>query len=371
MLSYALAIAVAISSLILFSTAFLMSKIHRKDDFLWGAVGLFYALVLWYCARNITGTVLLGQAAASVLVVSYSWQIIKLRRAMQRGLGGSHQERLHQEGIINPTQAAETSSFSVVRSINNLWQRKKPQVQSPATPMTKAPIPKVTEENIAIPETPGEISEQTEQTNKVTTVAKDSNILNPKPLEKAEEKLTSKATSKISEKISDAQDNADDHDDQVSESVATEPLTLPNKLPEAAQVDETKISQDNTKSEAAQEAPDNILAASIPAAKKTEDLSETISQEIQDKTSVKEANSDPEKVPEETAKSPKPKSALDSLETVEVAEVLEAESDRLSNNRESDRFNIIEVTTTEVNVTKKVIKPDQNQDNDADFEDII
>lgn len=97
MLSYALAIAVAISSLVLFLTAFLMSGIHRKDDFLWGAVGLFYALVLWYCARNITGAVLLGQAAATVLLVSYSWQTIKLRQAMQRviaspkGLAGASQ----------------------------------------------------------------------------------------------------------------------------------------------------------------------------------------------------------------------------------------------------------------------------------------
>jgi Ycf66 protein N-terminus len=341
MLSYALAIAVAISSLILFSTAFLMSKIHRKDDFLWGAVGLFYALVLWYCARNITGTVLLGQAAASVLVVSYSWQIIKLRRAMQRGLGGSHQERLHQEAIANPTQAAETSSFSVVGSIKNLWQRKKPQVQPAAKPMTKAPTPKVTEENIAIPETPAEIAEQTEQTNKVTAVARDVNT-------------------------SDVQENVEDHDNQVSKPIATEPLPLPNKLPEVPQVDQTKIPQDHTKSEAEPETPENI-----PAARKTEDLSETISQEIQDETSAKESDLNPEKVPEETAKPPQPKSALDSLETVEVAEVLEAESDRLSNDRESDRFNIIEVTTTEVSVTKKLIKPDQNQDNDADLEDFI
>ncbi|MGL5835192.1 MAG: Ycf66 family protein [Waterburya sp.] len=327
MLSYALAIAVAISSLILFSTAFLMSKIHRKDDFLWGAVGLFYALVLWYCARNITGTVLLGQAAASVLVVSYSWQIIKLRRV-----------------IINPTQATETNSFSLVRSINNLWQRKKPQGQSAATPMTKAPIPKVTEENIAIPETPAEIAEQTNKVNRVTTVARDTN---------------SKDVN-----VSDVQDKADNYENQVSQPSALEPLPLPNKLPEISQVDKIKISQAYGKSEAEQETPENI-----PAARKTEDFPETISQEILDKTSEKEGNPNPEKVTEETAKSPNPKSALDSLETVEVAEVLEAESDRPSNDIESDRFNIIEVTTTEVSVTKKIIKPDQNQDHDADLED--
>ncbi|NJO97837.1 MAG: hypothetical protein HC764_19100 [Pleurocapsa sp. CRU_1_2] len=143
MLSYALAIAVAISSLVLFSTAFLMSKIHRQDDFLWSTVGLFYALVLWYCARNITGAVLLGQAAATVLIVSSSWQTIKLRRV-----------------IANPAQVAETNNFSVLQSINGLLKRKKPQVQPSTPPEAKAPTPKVTEQNIVMPETPANISEE-------------------------------------------------------------------------------------------------------------------------------------------------------------------------------------------------------------------
>ena len=137
MLSYALAIAVAISSLILFSTAFFMSKIHRKDDFLWSAVGLFYALILWFCARNITGTVLLGQAAATVLIISYCWQTIKLRRT-----------------IANPDLAVETNNFSVVRSINSLLKRRKSKLEPPTVPVAKAPAPKVTEQEIAIPETP-------------------------------------------------------------------------------------------------------------------------------------------------------------------------------------------------------------------------
>ena len=73
MLSYALAIAVGLSSLILFSTAFLMSDIHRQDDFFWSGVGLFYALVLWFCATRITGSLLLGQTAAVALLISYHW----------------------------------------------------------------------------------------------------------------------------------------------------------------------------------------------------------------------------------------------------------------------------------------------------------
>jgi hypothetical protein len=351
MLSYALAIAVAISSLILFSTAFSMSKIHRKDDFLWGAVGLFYALVLWYCARNITGTVLLGQAAASALLVSYSWQIIKLRR-----------------GILNPTQAAETNNFSIVGRINNLWKRKNPQIQSTATPLTKDPLPKVTEEDIAIPETPAEISEQTEQTTKATSTGKnpnkDPNISNQKPLRERAEKLTPQAPPNVPA----VQDNADEYPNQTSKPEVIEPLPLPNKLPEVPQIDETNISSEISPDNAERKAEPETLE-NIPAASKSEDLSQTIPPEIEVNTSTPETKSTSEKIPEETAKPPKPKSALDSLETVEVAEVLEAEPDRQANNRESDRFSIIEVTTTEVNVTKEVIKLDQEQDSDADFDD--
>ncbi|MEO1692275.1 MAG: Ycf66 family protein, partial [Cyanobacteria bacterium J06631_6] len=143
MLSYALAIAVAISSLVLFSTAFLMPKIHRQDDFLWSGVGLFYALILWYCARNIAGAVLLGQAAATALLISSSWQVIKLRRI-----------------VADPTRASTEKSFSVANTVRGFWKRKQPKVEASAAPEVKAPMPTVTEE-IAIPETPAEIPHET------------------------------------------------------------------------------------------------------------------------------------------------------------------------------------------------------------------
>ena len=157
MLSYALAIAVATSSLVLFLTAFLMSDIHRKDDFLWSGVGLIYALVLWYCARNITGAVLLGQAAATALLVSYSWQTLKLRKA-----------------IANPDKAAEIDNFSVLQKINGLLKRNKPQVQ-PATPSVETPVtPKVTEQEIAIPDTSAEDIPQTPAPSPVESLSDES-----------------------------------------------------------------------------------------------------------------------------------------------------------------------------------------------------
>ncbi len=132
MLAYALAIAVGLSGLVLFSTAFFMSDIHRQDDFFWSAISLFYALVLWFCATRITGGVLLGQAAAVALLVSYNWQTLKLRKA-----------------IAYPEKAAELNNFSILAAVSQLLSRgkSKPQPKVTSTP------PKVTEQEIAIPDT--------------------------------------------------------------------------------------------------------------------------------------------------------------------------------------------------------------------------
>ena len=82
MLAYILAIAVGLSSFALYMAAFFFPEIHRKDDFLWSGVGLFYALVLWVCAGGIRGGVLLGQTAAVSLAIVFGWQTLKLRRAI-------------------------------------------------------------------------------------------------------------------------------------------------------------------------------------------------------------------------------------------------------------------------------------------------
>jgi hypothetical protein len=80
MLTYIIAIAIALSSFTLFGIAFFSPDVHRQDDFLWSGVGLFYALVLWICAERITGALLLGQTAAAILIISFGWQTLQLRR---------------------------------------------------------------------------------------------------------------------------------------------------------------------------------------------------------------------------------------------------------------------------------------------------
>ena len=83
-----------------------MPKIHRQDDFFWSGLGLFYALVLWFCAPQITGAVLLGQLAAVALLISYSWQVIKLRKA-----------------IVNPSEEQNLDGFSVTGFIGGFFNR--------------------------------------------------------------------------------------------------------------------------------------------------------------------------------------------------------------------------------------------------------
>jgi hypothetical protein len=147
MLPYVLAIAVGLSSLILFLTAFLLPDIHRQDDFFWSAIGLFYALVLWFCATSITGGLLLGQVAAVALLTSYNWQTFKLRKA-----------------IAHPEQQANLDSFSVVNSVRGLFSGKrqvKPQPPSPPVTITeKEPTPP----NQASGTTPSSPTEEIEDT---------------------------------------------------------------------------------------------------------------------------------------------------------------------------------------------------------------
>ena len=111
-----------------------MSDIHRQDDFLWSGIGLFYALVLWFCASRITGSLLLGQIAVVSLVVVLILQNLQLRKA-----------------IANPDEAANLNLFSITDSISGFFNRS----EQPTPPPN---INQVLDEETTVTETksPGE-----------------------------------------------------------------------------------------------------------------------------------------------------------------------------------------------------------------------
>jgi hypothetical protein len=137
MLAYILAIAIALASVVLFFSAFFAPKLHRKDDFLWSGVGLFYGLILWLCAGRFTGGALLGQVAAVVLVLSFAWQTISLRAA-----------------IANPEKQAGIKNFSLLDWIGGGLGKKKAKVPPTAKPVVEAVTPVETTESLT--ETPVE-----------------------------------------------------------------------------------------------------------------------------------------------------------------------------------------------------------------------
>jgi Ycf66 protein N-terminus len=82
MLAYVLALVVGLGSLAIYLAAFFFPEIHRKNDFIWSGVGLFYALVLWVFAPHISGGLLLGHVASVALLVWFGWQMLSLRRQL-------------------------------------------------------------------------------------------------------------------------------------------------------------------------------------------------------------------------------------------------------------------------------------------------
>ncbi|WP_009633605.1 Ycf66 family protein [Synechocystis sp. PCC 7509] len=82
MLAYVLALAVGLGSFALYMAAFFFPEVHRKNDFIWSGVGLFYALVLWVYGDRISGGLLLGQGASVALLGWSISQTLQLRRQL-------------------------------------------------------------------------------------------------------------------------------------------------------------------------------------------------------------------------------------------------------------------------------------------------
>ena len=118
MLAYLLALVVGFGSLTIYLSAFLFPEIHRKNDFIWSGIGLFYALVLWIFASRITGGLLLGHVASVVLLVWFGWQTLSLRRQLAPK---GQQTPLPSPELIKVSFQEQMSKFSVKEKFGQLF----------------------------------------------------------------------------------------------------------------------------------------------------------------------------------------------------------------------------------------------------------
>lgn len=122
MLANVLAIAVALGSFFFYMAAFFFPEVHRKNDFYWCFLGLFYALVLWVASSRITGSVLIAQTASVVLLGWMGWQTVVLRKATRPST---------EQTEVSPDVAQKANRFGV-GNILGLFKRKQaePVVQT-------------------------------------------------------------------------------------------------------------------------------------------------------------------------------------------------------------------------------------------------
>ena len=166
MLAYVLALAVGLGSLAIYLAAFFFPEVHRKNDFIWSGLGLFYALVLWVCAGRITGSLLLGQVASVVLLSWSVGQTLSLRRQITP----STQTPLPSTAEVKNTVREKVSNSSLFSKISQIGKRggsataAKDRLQENLSGANGAPVSndnskvQIIDKRTPIPEQPTDIS---------------------------------------------------------------------------------------------------------------------------------------------------------------------------------------------------------------------
>ena len=205
MLAFILSGAVGLASLLFFFSAFFAPKLHRKDDFLWSGFGFFYASVLWICAQRFSGSILLGQTVAVILILSFAWQTLRLRGTLAkqgleeiRGfslldwLGGRFKKSA--KSASSPTPApATTTEAPAPQSETTESSESSAQSDSPAasTTVETEPSQPSTTESVAPPSQPPTASEISEPEVSETTSEASTETPAPAPPPETEAKPSS------------------------------------------------------------------------------------------------------------------------------------------------------------------------------------
>lgn len=224
MLSYVLALAVGLGSFALYMAAFFFPEVHRKNDFIWSGVGLFYALVLWVYGSRINGGLLLGQAASVALLGWSISQTLQLRRQLTP---------LAQKTDV-PSTAAVTSTVkeqvsksvpAVTSGIGGIFNSLKNQFQQSSNKPTQ-PVP--TPPPIEVKPEPTIVETSIEASPAVETPTETPSLPSVEIVETTTETLTEE------EAISQAVENASTPVEEETPMVAVPPHPPDPELVEAA-----------------------------------------------------------------------------------------------------------------------------------------
>ncbi|GAA6619014.1 Ycf66 family protein [Scytonema sp. NUACC26] len=154
MLAHVLALTVGLGSIALYLAAFFFPEIHRKNDFIWSGVGLFYALVLWIFAPRITGGLLLGHVASVALLGWFGWQTLSLRRqlmptAQQTQVPSAEEVKANLQSSVSQNSLQERLA-PLQQWFNRTFSRPKDKVQHTGVTKTSE-TPKATVSPTATP----------------------------------------------------------------------------------------------------------------------------------------------------------------------------------------------------------------------------
>jgi hypothetical protein len=140
-MTHILALIVGFGSLAIYLMAFFFPEVHRKNDFIWSGVGLFYALVLWVFTPRIGGWFFLGQLAAVALLIWFGWQTFSLRRQVTPAM---EQTPIPSAEAVKSNISLPERFSGLVRTVSGILPGKKQQVSQKPSAATST-----TEDNAA------------------------------------------------------------------------------------------------------------------------------------------------------------------------------------------------------------------------------
>ncbi|MCC5638656.1 hypothetical protein LC593_23045 [Nostoc sp. CHAB 5844] len=174
MLAYVLALVVGLGSLALYISAFFFPEIHRKNDFIWSGIGLFYALVLWVFAPRLGGGLLLGHVASVALLVWFGWQTLSLRRQLTPLL---QQTPVPSSDAVKTSIQEQVTKLSLQERLGKLQQglsstlggvKDKVQQSASKNPPAAKPTVEIIDKTTPVPEQSSEEVDATTDTAPVT-----------------------------------------------------------------------------------------------------------------------------------------------------------------------------------------------------------